>query len=82
MRTLDDKNELATSVNDKCDYLNGHEIEKADIKTTNQSQIMTDIPQQNQLFSLQNELISIDPDTLTPKQAHDLLYHLKKIISH
>ncbi len=82
VRTLDDKNELAKSVNDKCDHMNGHEIEKADIKTTNQSQIMADIPQQNQRFSLQDELSAIDPDTLTPKQAHDLLYHLKKIISH
>ena len=82
VRTLDDKNELAKSVNDKCDHMNGHEIEKTDIKTTNQSQIMTYIPQQNQLFSLQDELSAIDPDTLTPKQAHDLLYHLKKIISH
>ncbi|WP_201501917.1 DNA mismatch repair protein MutS [Psychrobacter cibarius] len=82
VRTVDDKNELAKSVNDKCNHMNGHEIEKADIKTTNQSQIMTDIPQQNQLFSLQDELSAIDPDTLTPKQAHDLLYHLKKIISH
>ncbi|MGE6361412.1 DNA mismatch repair protein MutS [Psychrobacter glacincola] len=80
--TVDDKNELAKSVNDKCDHMNGHEIEKTDIKTTNQSQIMTYIPQQNQLFSLQDELSAIDPDTLTPKQAHDLLYHLKKIISH
>ncbi|MGP5010519.1 DNA mismatch repair protein MutS [Psychrobacter glacincola] len=82
VRTVDDKNELAKSVNDKCDHMNGHEIERADIKTTNQSQIMNDIPQQNQLFSLQDELRAIDPDTLTPKQAHDLLYHLKKIISH
>ena len=80
--TVDDKNELAKSVNDKCDHMNGHEIEKVDIKTTNQPQIMTDIPQQNQLFSLQDELSAINPDTLTPKQAHDLLYHLKKIISH
>ena len=80
--TLDDKNELAKSVNDKCDHMNGHEIEKANVSRINQSQIMTDIPQQNQLFSLQDELSAIDPDTLTPKQAHDLLYHLKKIISH
>ncbi len=80
--TVDDKNELAKSVNDKCDHMNGHEIEKDDIKITNQSQIMANIPQQNQLFSLQDELSAIDPDTLTPKQAHDLLYHLKKIISH
>lgn len=80
--TVDDKNELAKSVNDKCDHMNGHEIEKANVSRINQSQIMTDIPQQNQLFSLQDELSAIDPDTLTPKQAHDLLYHLKKIISH
>lgn len=82
VRTVDDKNELAKSVNDKCDPINGPETEKADISHTNQPQIMTDIPQQNQLFSLQDELSAIDPDTLTPKQAHDLLYHLKKIISH
>ncbi|WP_426242679.1 DNA mismatch repair protein MutS [Psychrobacter sp. TWP2-1-2] len=80
--TVDDKNELAKSVNDKCDHMNGHEIERDDIKITNQYQIMADIPQQNQLLSLQDELSAIDPDTLTPKQAHDLLYHLKKIISH
>ncbi|MGO2447897.1 DNA mismatch repair protein MutS [Psychrobacter sp.] len=82
VRTVDDKNELAKSVNDKCDHMNGHEIEKVDIKTTNQFQKIADIPQQNQVFSLQYELSAIDPDTLTPKQAHDLLYHLKKIISH
>ena len=82
VRTVDDKNELAKSVNDKCDHMNGHKIERADIKTTNQSQIMNNIPQQNQLFSLQDQLSAIDPDTLTPKQAHDLLYHLKKVISH
>lgn len=82
VRTLDDKNELTKSVNDKCDHMNGHEIEKANVSRINQSQIMADIPQQNQLFSLQDELSAIDPDTLTPKQAHDLLYHLKKIISH
>ena len=82
VRTVDDKNELAKSVNDKCNPINAPETEKANISRTNQSQIMTDIPQQNQLFSLQDELIAIDPDSLTPKQAHDLLYHLKKIISH
>ncbi|HCI75837.1 MULTISPECIES: DNA mismatch repair protein MutS [unclassified Psychrobacter] len=80
--TVDDKNELTKSVNDKCDPINGPETEKAHISRTNQSQIMTDIPQQNQLFSLQDELSAINPDNLTPKQAHDLLYHLKKIISH
>ena len=43
---------------------------------------IADIAEQNQLFSLQDELSAIDPDSLTPKQAHDFLYHLKKIISH
>lgn len=80
--TVDDKNELAKSVNDKCEHMNYHETEKVDINLTNHTQAMNDIPQQNQLFSLQDELSAIDPDTLTPKQAHDLLYHLKKIISH
>ncbi|WP_198329585.1 DNA mismatch repair protein MutS [Psychrobacter cibarius] len=80
--TVDDKNELAKSVNDKCEHMNYHETEKVDINLTNHTQAMNDIPQQNQLFSLQDELSAIDPDSLTPKQAHDLLYRLKKIISH
>lgn len=82
VRTLDDKNELAKSVTDKCDHMNGHKKEKDNISHSNQSQIIPNIPQQNQLFSLQDELSAIDPDSLTPKQAHDLLYHLKQIISH
>lgn len=80
--TVDDKNELAKSVNDKCAHMNYHKTEKVDINHTNHIQAMTYIPQKNQLFSLQDELSAIDPDSLTPKQAHDLLYHLKKIISH
>ena len=80
--TVDDKNELAKSVNDKCAHMNYHKTEKVDINLTNHTQAMNDIPQQNQMFSLQDELSAIDPDSLTPKQAHDLLYHLKKIISH
>ena len=47
-----------------------------------QTQKSGDNPKQNQLFSLQDELSAINPDNLTPKQAHDLLYHLKEIISH
>lgn len=81
-KTIDDKNELAKSVNDKCDHINCHRTEKDNRSHTNQSQITTDITQQNQLFSLQDELSAINPDNLTPKQAHDLLYHLKEIISH
>ena len=79
---IDDKNDLAKSVTDKSSKLYNHEIELTNINQSNQAQNTTDIPKQNQLFSLQDELSAIDPDSLTPKQAHDFLYHLKKIISH
>ncbi|MBH0095161.1 DNA mismatch repair protein MutS [Psychrobacter sp. NZS113] len=79
---IDDKNELAKSVKDKREQhynsIDSAEVDKLDIQTKS----IEIIPQQNQLFSLQDELHAIDPDSLTPKQAHDLLYHLKKIISH
>lgn len=35
---------------------------------------------QNQMLSLYNGLSDIDPDAITPKQAHDLLYTLKQLI--
>ncbi|MGE6571036.1 DNA mismatch repair protein MutS [Psychrobacter namhaensis] len=78
---LDDKNDLAKSVNDKRRQAQHYDSVEANVNHGNETQNMTDIPQQNQLFSLQEELSAIDPDSLTPKQAHDLLYHLKKIIS-
>ena len=78
----DDKNELAKSVKDKRQKTYDSNIEKPNIGNLDKKQKNTDIPQQNQLFSLQDELQAIDPDSLTPKQAHDLLYHLKEIISY
>ncbi|WP_440825421.1 DNA mismatch repair protein MutS [Psychrobacter cryohalolentis] len=78
----DDKNELAKSVKDKRQQTYNSNIEKSNIGNLDKKQKNTDIPQQNQLFSLQYELQAIDPDSLTPKQAHDLLYHLKEIISY
>ena len=79
---IDDKNDLAKSVKDKREQhynsIDSAEIDKVDMQTKS----IEVISQQNQLFSLQDELHAIDPDSLTPKQAHDLLYHLKKIISH
>ena len=82
MDKVDDKNELTKSVNDKSSPAYAHQMVKESINPSNKNQSATFIPQQNQLFSLQDELHAIDPDTLTPKQAHDLLYHLKEIISH
>ncbi|WAI88794.1 DNA mismatch repair protein MutS [Psychrobacter sp. SC65A.3] len=78
----DDKNELAKSVKDKRQQTYDSNIEKSNIRNLDKKQKNIDILQQNQLFILQDELQAIDPDSLTPKQAHDLLYHLKEIISY
>ncbi|MDN3397975.1 DNA mismatch repair protein MutS [Psychrobacter sp. APC 3426] len=80
--STDDKNELAKSLTDKQQPVPDNEVQVASVDYNKDSQKTTDIPQQNQLFSLQDELNAINPDTLTPKQAHDLLYHLKEIIGH
>ncbi|HAR75404.1 MAG TPA: DNA mismatch repair protein MutS [Psychrobacter sp.] len=79
---IDDKNELAKSVKDKRQQTYSDGTKQANDSSNNQTKNINDNPQQNQLFSLQDELSAVDPDSLTPKQAHDLIYHLKKFISH
>ena len=81
-KTIDDKNELAKSLNDKQQQNHEITVEGVSVSNTTQTQNSGHNPQQNHLFSLQDELSAINPDNLTPKQAHDLLYHLKEIISH
>ena len=81
-KTIDDKNELAKSLNDKQQQDHESKLESVNVINITQTQNVADNPKQNQLFSLQDELQAIDPDSLTPKQAHDLLYYLKKIISY
>jgi len=81
-QTIDDKNELAKSVKDKREDSYNDATLNQEVSHTTQVTDTLNNPKQNQLFSLQDELNMIDPDSLTPKQAHDLLYHLKKIISH
>ena len=81
-KTIDDKNELAKSLNDKQQQDHESKLESVNVINITQTQNVADNPQQNHLFSLQDELSAINPDNLTPKQAHDLLYHLKEIISH
>lgn len=81
VKTIDDKNELAKSVKDERAQAYHSESKKTKEDSVHSSESTTTIPQQNQLFSLQDELAAINPDNLTPKQAHDLLYHLKEIIS-
>lgn len=78
---FDDKNELANSVKDKRAQ---SYPDNTDLATTNNHQQAVNLaenPQQKQLLSIQKALIAADPDSLTPKQAHDLLYHLKQLIS-
>ena len=81
-KTIDDKNDLAKSVKDERAQTYHSESENTKEDSVHSRQSSVAIPQQNQLFSLQYELAAINPDNLTPKQAHDLLYHLKEIISH
>lgn len=81
-KIIDDKNDLAKSVKDERAQAYHSEPKKTKGDSVHSSESTTTIPQQNQLFSLQDELAAINPDNLTPKQAHDLLYHLKEIISH
>lgn len=82
VKAIDDKNDLAKSVKDKRAQIYDSEAKEMKEDNVSPSQSIATIPQQNQLFSLQDELAAINPDNLTPKQAHDLLYHLKEIISH
>ena len=82
VKAIDDKNELAKSVKDESTQIYDGEPEQTKEYIVSPSQNIATIPQQNQLFSLKEELAAINPDNLTPKQAHDLLYHLKEIISH
>ncbi|MDE0491482.1 DNA mismatch repair protein MutS [Psychrobacter sp. A3] len=81
-QAVDDKSDLAKSRTDNCQLDNQRPLTTVEANPLNYEQAVADIPQQNQLFSLQDELAAINPDNLTPKQAHDLLYHLKDIISH
>ena len=81
VKAIDDKNELTKSVKDKRAQAYLSEAKEMKEDNVSPSQSIAVVPQQNQLFSLQDELAAINPDNLTPKQAHDLLYHLKEIIS-
>ena len=81
VKAIDDKNDLAKSVKDERAQIYDSEPEQTKEYNVSPIQSIALIPQQNQLFNLQDELAAINPDNLTPKQAHDLLYHLKKIIS-
>ena len=77
----DNKSDLANSINEKrlLNYPNGSKSNAGTI--TEQATSTADKFQHNQLLDLQQTLSNIDPDRLTPKQAHDMLYTLKQLIS-
>ncbi|MGA4440006.1 DNA mismatch repair protein MutS [Psychrobacter pocilloporae] len=81
-KIIDDKNDLAKSVTDKQPESDNDVVLEPQSSYAIQSPNTAGNLKQNQLFSIEDELSDIDPDSLTPKQAHDLIYHLKKIISH
>ncbi|MGO3876343.1 MAG: DNA mismatch repair protein MutS [Psychrobacter celer] len=78
---VDDKSDLAKSRTDNCQLDDQRPLTTIEANPLSHEQAAAGISKQNQLFSLQDELAAINPDNLTPKQAHDLLYHLKEIIS-
>ena len=84
-RAFDDKNDLAKSLTDKPQVSAVDQSTQPNrapsVEEAASSLSLPKNTQQNQLFSLQHELDAIDPDHLTPKQAHDLLYHLKQLSS-
>ncbi|WP_414707482.1 DNA mismatch repair protein MutS [Psychrobacter sp. UBA6291] len=80
VKAIDDKNDLAKSVTDKSQSSSGKDGENSAVISAQRPQNSNDIFEKNQMLSLQEELAAINPDDLTPKQAHDLLYHLKKIM--
>ena len=80
-KSIDDKNELAKSANDKGQQADSNHVAETDVKANVQASYSAENKQQKQLLSLHDKLINTDPDSLTPKQAHDLLYNLKQLIS-
>ncbi len=80
-KSADDKNDLAKSVTDKEQQLHHHSSAETSIRTYHPDESLLNNNQQKQLLSVQQQLDTIDPDSLTPKQAHDLLYELKQLIS-
>ncbi|MDN5566444.1 MAG: DNA mismatch repair protein MutS, partial [Psychrobacter sp.] len=78
---IDNKSDLANSINEKrqLNYPNSSQSHADTI--TEQTTSIASKTKQNQLLDLQQAIDSLNPDSLTPKQAHDMLYTLKQLIS-
>jgi len=77
----DDKTDLTHSVTDKRQQRYDAHAKTNLNSSSEQEPKPVDIQQQNQWLALQEKLDHMDPDSLTPKQAHDMLYRLKQLIS-
>ena len=80
-KATDDKIELTNSVKDKRQQRYNTEIKNRDSNFLDPITDNAANTKQNQWFELKSKLINIDPDSLTPKQAHDMLYTLKQLIN-
>ena len=78
--TADNKNDLANSLNDQSRQSYALSEQKTASNTPQQAVLDDTNYQYNQLLALHSTLDDTDPDALTPKQAHDLLYKLKQLI--
>lgn len=80
-KTTDDKTDLAKSTTDEHKQVYQKDSAASIHFTAHQADTAIDNQQQKQMLSLYEQLNSIDPDRLTPKQAHDMLYNLKQLIN-
>ncbi len=76
-----DKTELAKSLNAQAQNSYADYGDAVKVAADVQASYATDNREQKQLLSLYDKLETVNPDSLSPKQAHDLLYELKQLIS-
>ncbi|WP_367104731.1 DNA mismatch repair protein MutS [uncultured Psychrobacter sp.] len=76
-----DKTELAKSLNAQAQNSYADYGDAVKVAADVQVSYAIDNREQKQLLSLYDKLETVNPDSLSPKQAHDLLYELKQLIS-
>ncbi|TXD97023.1 DNA mismatch repair protein MutS [Psychrobacter frigidicola] len=77
----DDKTDLAKSRKDKRQSIMDDNMTSSTAHASVQSNSSDYNQQQKQLLSVYDKLNDVDPDSLTPKQALDMLYTLKQLIN-
>jgi len=77
----DDKIDLAKSTTDEHQHAYTNDARETTTNVSAQAKEWANNVQQKQMLSLYDKLNDIDPDSLSPKQAHDLLYNLRQLIN-